>query len=325
MRRFADDLRLALEDFFKAAHGRAPALDQGQHPAEGRGGPRQYVQVGDKRDDVGDQQIAAQHAHAAVPDNDQHGQTVDALHDRIDDAAHLRHLHALDFVVLVEPDELLRLEVFLRVRLDDVHAAQIFLDMAAQHRHLLLDLERAFEDPAAKCTRDVHQQRKRREGGQRHAHVHRQHQSHRVDVVERRIGEVEDSRTEHHAHGGNVVDHPRHKIAGPLRMVESRRQFLQMGKKIVAQIVFNIAAGIENQRPRVRAHHALHNRGGDNQHGIVGHVPYGTAMFDDPHRLANPPRNPHDEGRRAEQAESAEQILPAVTPQISPQSPHESW
>ena len=89
-----------------------------------------------------------------------------------------------------------------------------------------------------------------------------------------------------------------------------------MREQIVAQIVFDVAPGVENQRPRIGAHDSLHDRRGDDQHGVIGHVAERAAVFDDAHRLANPPGNPHDQRRRAEKAEPAEQIPPPVAPYI---------
>ena len=122
-RRFVSDFGVSFENLFETAHRRAAALDQRKHPTKRCRGPRQHVEIGDKRDNIGDQQVSPHHPNAAVPDHDQHRQTVDALHDRVDDAAHLRHLHAFDFVVLIQSDELLGLEILLRVSFHDMHAA----------------------------------------------------------------------------------------------------------------------------------------------------------------------------------------------------------
>src|SRR5207248_5325163 len=68
-------------------------------------------------------------------------------------------------------------------------------------------------------------------------------------------------------------------------------------EQIVAQIVFNVAPGVEDQRARIGADKSLGDGGSDDQHGIVGHVAQRAAMFDDPHRLANPPGNRSEERR----------------------------
>jgi hypothetical protein len=73
-----------------------------------------------------------------------------------------------------------------------------------------------------------------------------------------------------------------------------------MREQIVAQIVFDVAPGVKNQRARIGAHDALRHRGDDDENGVMGHVAHRAAMFDDAHGLANPPRNPHHQRRRNE-------------------------
>ena len=129
----------------------------------------------------------------------------------------LRHVHAFDLELFVQTDKLLGLKFLLRVGLDHVHAAQVFLHVAAQNRHLLLHFQRAFHNSAAKLARH---DRSTTETAPERRKVMRTSidsiSATRIDVVKRRIDEIEHAGAEHHPHRGDVVDHPRHQIAGSL-------------------------------------------------------------------------------------------------------------
>jgi cytochrome b involved in lipid metabolism len=165
------------------------------------------------------EQIAANDAHPPVPQHNEHCETADPLHHRTYDAADLRHFQALFPKDLVQFHEFLSLVVFLRVGFYHMHAAQVLLNMAAENRHLMLYFEGAFEYSAAEFAHGENQEGERQQGGQSHARIDREHKRESVDVVKRRVDEVEYAGAEHHAHGRDIVDDPRHQVAGALGVI----------------------------------------------------------------------------------------------------------
>ena len=73
-----------------------------------------------------------------------------------------------------------------------------------------------------------------------------------------------------------------------------------MGKDVVAQIVLNVTASVEDQSARIGAHDALNHRRHADENTVMGNVAQGPTVLDDPHGFPYPPRDPHDQRRRAE-------------------------
>src|SRR5262249_17774542 len=118
------------------------------------------------------------------------------------------------------------------------------------------------------------------------------------------------------------VDDARHQITGPLRLIKRQRQFFQMSEYIVAQIVFDVAPGVENERAREGPDKSLRHRGADNQQRVERHILKRAAALDDPDRFANPTGAPHNQRRRAQKAQPAEKISSPVTPDVLGDAPH---
>ena len=208
------------------------------------------------------------------------------------------------------------------VRLDDMHAAQILLHVAAQRRHLLLDLQRALHDFAAEITHRQDQERRREQRGHGHAHVHGKHQRDRVKIIERSVDKIEDAGAEKHAHGRDVVDHAGHQVARALRVIIKDWELLQMGEEIVPEIVLDVAGGIEDERAGKGPDDPLGRRRQDDDDRVESDVADRPAVLDDPDGLPYPPRDPHDQRRGAEETERAEEIAPPVAPEVPLQSSH---
>ena len=257
------------------------------------------------------------HPDAAVPYDNEDRETADPLHERVDQAAQPGQLQILLLEILVEPDKLTGLVRFLVIGFHDVHPAEIFLDMITQLGHLLLNPERGGENLPAKIPHRPDQEGIGKDGRQSHPHIHRKHQNDGVKIVEGGIDEIQDPWTQEHAHRRYVINDTGHQVSGPLRLIIGDRQLLQMGKEIVPQVVFDVPAGVENKRTRKGANNPLSRRRRDNEQGIEGNVPNGPPLFDDPHALAYPPWDPHDQGRSPEETKGAEEVTPPVAPEIT--------
>jgi hypothetical protein len=82
----------------------------------------------------------------------------------------------------------------------------------------------------------------------RQPHVQRQHDCDAVAVIQRGVDEVQHARAQEHAHGRHVVDQAGHQVPRLLLLIVGDRQPLQVGKQVVAQIILDVTANIEDQR-----------------------------------------------------------------------------
>ena len=310
------DGRLHLEDLFEPVHGGAPALQQREHPAEGRHGPRQHVQVKDERNQVGDAALLAHDEPAAVPQHHKHGEAVQRHHHGVDQAAAAGEVEAAHLVLVVHPGEAGGLGLRLHVRLDHVHAAQVLLHVGAHARHLPLHPQRRPPDAPAELLEHERQERQARAHRKRQLPVHGEHEHRRVDQVEWRVHQVEEAGAQQHAHGVDVVDCPGHEVAGLLGLVIAQGELLQVGEEVVPQVVLDVPARVEDDGAGDPAQQPAARRGqGDPQH-VAAQFRVGIAALDDVDGPTHPPRHHHEQAGGADQAHPAYQVTAPVAPQI---------
>src|SRR5581483_7392189 len=112
------------------------------------------------------------------------------------------------------------------------------------------------------------------------------------------------------------------QIADRLALIIAEREFLQMGKEIVTQLVFDIAPDVEDQKPRERSHNTLHTRHADNRKYVEQYVTKWMLLlncFDSPFEKQ---RNRHRQSCGSNQAENAARITSAVASDVTPQAVH---
>src|SRR5262249_10139849 len=143
-----------------------------------------------------------------------------------------------------------------------------------------------------------------------------------VHVVHGRVDEVEDAGAEQHPHGADVVHQPRHQIPGAPLLIEREGHMREARYQIMPQVALDVAADVEDDGARSRAHDGLHQRD-DTEHAERRREGGDRAAGGDPvdHRLQQP-RHHHGERGPAEQAHDAPHQPSAVADEIGPQTGH---
>src|SRR5439155_375125 len=100
---------------------------------------------------------------------------------------------------------------------------------------------------------------------QRQTHVVGEHECQAIDVRDRGVDEVQDARPEQHAHRRHVVHQPRHQVARVPLLIEGERQPLQVREEVVAEVVLDVAADVEDDEAREGPHQALEDGDRDDQ------------------------------------------------------------
>ena len=95
-----------------------------------------------------------------------------------------------------------------------------------------------------------------------------------------------------------------------------------MGEQVVAQIILDVPAGVEDQGARVCTYESLHHRRRADQYSVEPDVAKRAAGFDDPDGIPYPPRDPHNQGDRTQQAYPAHKITAPIAPSVGLKSAH---
>ena len=83
---------------------------------------------------------------------------------------------------------------------------------------------------------------------------------------------------DHHAHRGQVVDQARHQVADFVLVVEVGAEMGQMDEQVVAQIVLDVAARVENRQARKPSRGAANERrAAQHQHDSIERLLRGKA------------------------------------------------
>lgn len=95
---------------------------------------------------------------------------------------------------------------------------------------------------------------------QRELRVERDHRADRGRVEDRRLDHVQESDSHQQPDRIDVVDATAHQIAGAPARVEGLRELLKVGVDVVAELVFDLARGVEDEGSREVTHHGRDQR-----------------------------------------------------------------
>jgi hypothetical protein len=218
----------------------------------------------------------------------------------------------------------LDLLAFERVRLDGAHSREILLRARRQIGEPLLDLDGPLHELPAGPLHDRENDRIGEQREHRQPRVDRQHDRHRIEVVDRGVDEVQDPRPEEHPHRADVVHQARHQVAGLLPVVVTRRELLEVGEEVVPQIVFDVAADVEDDEARERTDDALEDRERDHSDHVDAEPVESAVLLDHLDRLLQQVRDRHRERRGRDETGEAEGVSRAIARHVCEQSTHSS-
>ncbi len=303
--RIADRGRL-VEDVQHPLPGRHPALQQIGDPAERDHRPTQHRQIRVEGDELADRDAMQDHIASAEPEHDQRRKAEEERHAREEQPLEADQLAVAGQIREVRGTKARNLRRFLPIGPHHAHARQRLLGNRAQVRQLLLNLLEAAMDGVAEVLDRDRDERQRQQRDQRQLHVDRQHQRDGDDEEDAGAGGIHHRRADHHADGVEIVGCARHQVAGAMRLVVAERQPLQMREEVVAEVVFELTRGANQQAPGQIAEHAADDGGGERGRAIEQQLARGDAGGEVVDRvLQNPGAGELDRGgdQRAEQPE----------------------
>ena len=144
-------------------------------------------------------------------------------------------------VLGVGDSEPLQLRLFLAVGAHDADARQRFLGDGADVGQLRLDLLEPLVDGAPEELHRQGHERQRDQREQREPCVDGQHQDEGHHEPEQRVRGIHHRRSDHLAHGVQVVGGAGHQVAGATRLEVGDRHLLELREEVVAHVVLDIA------------------------------------------------------------------------------------
>ena len=187
----------------------------------------------------------------------------------------------------------------------------------------LLHAQAAFHQRLREPADRKEQDHERHQRDEREAPLHGEHEGQRIDVDERGVGEGQHTHPDHHPHRAQIVDHPRHQVAGLQPLVKGTVEPREMGEEIVAQAVFDVAPAVEEHEARAPSHRAHRQRRSDDFAGEPSETA-GIVGLDRVDRLAGQIRQHHPQRHGAERAEYRERVAMPVRTDVAEKAFHVS-
>ena len=103
--------------------------------------------------------------------------------------------------------------------------------------------------------------------------VNRRHQDDGHDEHDDGVGRVHHRRADHRADGVQIVGRARHQVAGPPRLIVRERHLLQPGEEGVAQVVFDLPRGADEDAAHQEAEGAADERDRQQQRRVHRELP----------------------------------------------------
>jgi hypothetical protein len=217
---------------------RAPLHDV-DHPAERDERPAEEDEVAAERHELPERDPAADDGAAAGPEHHEGAQPETEREARIEAGLQADQAAVPAHVLIVRLAEPVELGALLAERADNPHPGQRLLDDGAHLGELGLNLVEALVDRPAEVVRG------QRHAGQRQERQHGQpevdpgHHGDGDEEAEYRARGVHERRSDEHPDGAEVVGGARHQIARPVCLVVGQRQPLEMGERIVAEVILD--------------------------------------------------------------------------------------
>ena len=256
------DLGLAVEHREDALGGRHRRLEDVELLGEVLHGLVKALDVLEEGHEAAEAQRPADDLHAAVAEQQRHGQRPDELDDREEDRVGLHGAEEGLAVLVVDACKARRRRALAREELDDVDAAQVLVEIGVHPRHLLADGAEGAAHPAAEEDRRAEEQRQHREGDEREPPVDGEHRGddadHGEQVAEDRDRPAGEELLEHldvaadarHQPAGGVAVEVRERLG--LDPVENRQAQVHHGAlaDAVGQQRLSVPQGETRQRGR---------------------------------------------------------------------------
>ena len=258
------DALLGVEDLTHARVGGATALHDAEQEAEGHGRPEKLTQVGQERRELTHAELVREHHLAPEPDHHERAR-------RAQQHQHGPHGAADDGQLHVGHDGLLvgLLEAALLVLLEPeaahhAHGGHVLLGALCQVSKRLLCALTAQIEALGEGARHQREEGIGHEGVERELRAEREHQRECADVGHQGVHAVHQPESREQPDLCQVVGRPAHDLARRHLLREAGSEAVHLGQQLLAQVVLDVAADVQQDDARERAHEP--HDGGQRQH-----------------------------------------------------------